>query len=124
MGGLALTQHIELIQMNSELLEGKGSYCLRSKKKTEGYQNKNKWLNQQFEKGLHYIQVLENQKQVGFIEYTDAEYSSRVVHADGYVVIHCLWVSAIGQGLWYTITEEMLKGCQGTWKKGSDGHYE
>lgn len=118
MGGLALTHHVELIEMNSELLEGKGSFCLRSKKKTEGYQNKNKWLNQQFEKGLHYIQVLENQKQVGFIEYTDAEYSSRVVHADGYVVIHCLWVSAVGKGYGTQLLKRCLKDAKERGKKG------
>lgn len=72
--------HIEIVEMDGQLLEGIGSYCLRSKKIGEGYKSKNKWLNQQFEKGLRYIQLLEEQKQVGFIEYTDAEYSSRVVH--------------------------------------------
>ena len=33
---------IELIELNNELLEGIGSYCLRSKKKSNGYLNKNK----------------------------------------------------------------------------------
>ena len=35
---------VELIEMNGELLEGMGSYCLRSKKKTVGYQNKTNGL--------------------------------------------------------------------------------
>ncbi len=104
--------------MNGELLEGIGSYCLRSKKNSEGYQNKNKWLNQQFEKGLQYIQLLENHKQVGFIEYTDAEYSSRVVYADGYVVIHCLWVSVVGNGYGTRLLAKCLEDAKMRGKKG------
>lgn len=79
----------------------------KKQKKSEGYKGKNKWLNQQFEKDLRYVQLLEDHKQVGFIEYTDAEYSSRVVHADGYVMIHCLWVSAVGKGY----CTQLLKKC-------------
>lgn len=48
--------------------------------------------------GLKYIKLLENKKQAGFIEYTASEYSSRVVHADNYLVIHCLWVHIPGKG--------------------------
>lgn len=79
----------------------------KKQEKSEGYKGKNKWLNQQFEKDLRYVQLLEDHKQVGFIEYTDAEYSSRVVHADGYVMIHCLWVSAVGKGY----GTQLLKKC-------------
>ncbi|MFC9540143.1 hypothetical protein ACFTQ7_09705 [Lysinibacillus sp. NPDC056959] len=89
---------VELVEINAKLLEGIGSYFLRSKKKSNGYIIKNKWLNNRFEEGLKYVQVTANKKQVGFIEYTEAENSSRVVHADGYVVIHCLWVSEVGKG--------------------------
>ncbi len=65
-----------MVELNCEMLEGIGSYCLRSKKKSTGYINKTSWLNDQFEEGLKYVQLLENQKQVGFIEYTAAEFSS------------------------------------------------
>ena len=58
--GLALTHHVELIEMNSELLEGKATFVYEARK-NRGLSEQNKWLNQQFEKGLHYIQVLENQ---------------------------------------------------------------
>lgn len=87
-----------MIELDNEILEGNGSYCLRSKKLSEGYLNKNKWLNDRFEEGLKYVQLFENKKPIGFIEYTEAEFSSRVVHADNYIVIHCLWVSAMGKG--------------------------
>lgn len=87
-----------MIELDNEIIEGKGSYCLRSKKLSEGYLNKNKWLNDRFEEGLKYVQLYENKKLVGFIEYTEAEFSSRVVHADNYIVIHCLWASTTGKG--------------------------
>jgi L-amino acid N-acyltransferase YncA len=109
---------VEMVEMNSESLEGMGSFCLRSKKNSPGYQNKNKWLNQQFEKGLHYIQLLENNKQVGFIEYADAEHSSRVVYADGFVVIHCLWVSAVGKGYGTQLLKKCLDDAKKRGKKG------
>ncbi|MGE7673270.1 GNAT family N-acetyltransferase [Lysinibacillus sp. NPDC094403] len=109
---------IELVEFNNELLEGIGSYCLRSKKKSSGYLNKNKWLNNRFEEGLKYVQVIDNKKQVGFIEYTEAEYSSRVVHADGYLVIHCLWVSEIGKGYGTRLINKCLEDAKKLAKKG------
>lgn len=91
--------NIQLVELdNNKILEGMGSYCLRSEQKSEGFIRKHNWLNNQFENGLKYIQLFENNKQVGFIEYTEAEFSSRVVHADNYLVIHCLWVSVNGKG--------------------------
>ncbi|MGE7694036.1 GNAT family N-acetyltransferase [Lysinibacillus sp. NPDC094177] len=109
---------IELVEINNELLEGIGSYCLRSKKKSSGYLNKNKWLNNRFEEGMKYVQVIDNKKQVGFIEYTEAEYSSRVVHADGYLVIHCLWVSEIGKGYGTRLINKCLEDAKKLAKKG------
>ncbi len=75
---------LEFIELNHELLEGMGSYCLRSKKNSKGYRQKNKWLQNSFDEGLKYVQIFKNNKQVGFIEYTAAEYSSRVVYAKGF----------------------------------------
>lgn len=91
-------ENVQMIEMDKQILEGKGSYCLRSKKESAGYINKNKWLNDRFEEGLKYVQLLENNRHIGFVEYAEAEFSSRVVHADNYLVIHCLWVSATGKG--------------------------
>ncbi|QFF99369.1 hypothetical protein PB01_11350 [Psychrobacillus glaciei] len=78
---------ILLIDLNTNLLEGIGSYCLRSKKKSDGYMNKSKWLNDRLEVGFRYVQLVGNKKQVGFIEYAESEYSSIVVHATDYLVI-------------------------------------
>jgi len=109
---------VELIELNNDLLEGIGSYCLRSKKKSSGYLNKNEWLNNRFEEGLKYVQVIDNKEQVGFIEYTEAENSSRVVHADGYLVIHCLWVSEVGKGYGSRLINKCLEDAKKLAKKG------
>jgi len=109
---------VELIELNNDLLEGIGSYCLRSKKKSSGYLNKNEWLNHRFEEGLKYVQVIDNKKQVGFIEYTEAENSSRVVHANGYLVIHCLWVSEVGKGYGTRLINKCLEDAKKLSKKG------
>ena len=109
---------MQVIEFDTELLEGIGSYCLRSKKKSLGYINKSKWLNERFEEGLKYVQLLENKKQVGFIEYTDTEYSSRVVHADNYLVIHCLWVGETGKGYGAKLIDHCIMHAE---RKGKEG---
>lgn len=107
-----------MVELDTKILEGRGSFCLRSKKKSLGYINKNKWLNESFEKGLKYIQLIENKKQVGFIEYTDAEFSSRVVHANNYLVIHCLWVSQTGKGYGTKLINKCLQDAKSNSKRG------
>lgn len=107
-----------MIELDTEILEGMGSYCLRSKKKSIGYINKDKWLNDRFDEGLRYVQLIEDKKQVGFIEYTDAEFSSRVVHADNYLVIHCLWVSEIGKGYGTKLINKCLQDAKKQSKHG------
>jgi len=110
--------NVELVECNNEFLEGTGGFCLRSKKKSSGYLNKNKWLNNRFEEGLKYVQVIDNKKQVGFIEYTEAENSSRVVYADGYLVIHCLWVSTVGKGYGTRLINKCIEDAKKLAKKG------
>ncbi|MGE7925828.1 GNAT family N-acetyltransferase [Viridibacillus arvi] len=111
-------EDLQMVELDTEILEGTGSFCLRSKKKSLGYINKNKWLNESFEKGLKYIQLIENKKQVGFIEYTDAEFSSRVVHANNYLVIHCLWVSETGKGYGTKLINKCLQDAENQSKLG------
>ncbi|MFP7296821.1 GNAT family N-acetyltransferase [Neobacillus niacini] len=109
---------LQIVELDPNMLEGTGSYCLRSKKKSLGYINKNKWLNERFEEGLKYVQLMEDNKQVGFIEYTDAEFSSRVVHANHYLVIHCLWVSETGKGYGTKLINKCLRDAKRQSKQG------
>lgn len=107
-----------MLELNSTTIEGIGSFCLRSKKKSNGYISKNKWLNNSFEKGLKYIQLFEDEKQVGFIEYTDSEFSSRVVYAENYLIIHCLWVSETGKGYGMKLINKCLEDAKNRGKNG------
>nr|WP_096185697.1 GNAT family N-acetyltransferase [Evansella halocellulosilytica] len=89
---------VDMVELNAENLEDTGCYCLRSKPNSIGYTNKNNWLKGRFNEGLKYIKIMEESKPAGFIEYTPIEYSSRVVHGENYLVIHCLWVNVTGKG--------------------------
>lgn len=80
--------------------------------------NKSKWLNDRFEEGLRYVQLVENKKQVGFIEYAESEYSSRVVHAKGYLVIHCLWVSENRKGYGTQLINKCIQDAKKSLKNG------
>ena len=90
--------NVKLVRLNELNIDNTGCYCLRSKPNSPGYIDKNIWLKERFREGLTYIQIMEDNKQAGFIEYAPIEYSSRVVYGENYVVIHCLWVHITGKG--------------------------
>jgi len=69
-----------------------GFFCYKSKPKAEGYGRKLAWLEQRFAEGLRIKIVYEGGRSVGFIEYTPGEFAWRPVNAEGYLVVHCLWV--------------------------------
>lgn len=102
-----IMESINFVELKEENLEGEGCYCLRSKPNSHGYRNKSKWLKNQFQEGLKYVKVMENNKPAGFIEYTPIENSSRVVHGENYLVIHCLWVNITGKGY----ASQLIKKC-------------
>jgi GNAT superfamily N-acetyltransferase len=77
-------------------VENTGFFCFMSKKKSEGYQRKLRWLKDRFDEGLR-IKMLELPER-GFIEYIPGEHAWRAVHADGYLLIHCLWVVGKSKG--------------------------
>lgn len=76
-----------------------GCYCMRSMQKHEGYRKKVAWTEANTANGLTYLQLKRGKKTAGFIEYAPGEQCWRVIHADGYIVIHCLWVGETGLGL-------------------------
>lgn len=91
-----MNQPLEIIKNR---LDQHGCYCMRSMQKHSGYIKKVKWTEENFDQGLEYVQIKEGKKTLGFIEYAPGEQCWRVVHADGYMVIHCLWVGVSGMGL-------------------------
>jgi len=86
----------EILEVTAENVEKTGFFCYMSKKKSEGYQRKLKWLKRRFAEGLR-IKMLALPER-GFIEYIPAERAWRAVHADGYLLIHCLWVVGKSKG--------------------------
>ena len=88
----------DIIELEESGVDGNGCYCLRSKAKSNGYQNKNNWVKRMFQDGLKYVKIMEDGKPLGFIEYIPIEHSSRVVFGENYLVIHCLWVQVTGKG--------------------------
>jgi predicted GNAT family acetyltransferase len=107
-----------MVELNEENLESGGCYCLRSKPKSKGYTNKNKWLKESFNNGLKYIKIMDDNKPAGFVEYTPIEYSSRVVHGDNYLVIHCLWVNVTGKGFASKLIDNCIQDAKEQKKNG------
>lgn len=63
--------------------------------KHEGHLTKLRWLDNRFAEGLT-IKLLypaSERKPVGFIEYVPGEFAWRAVDAEGWIFIHCIWVS-------------------------------
>ncbi|MBI5000479.1 MAG: GNAT family N-acetyltransferase [Euryarchaeota archaeon] len=84
---------VSIVDVTPETIAWHGLFCQKSKKKSEGYLRKLRWVMERFKDGLRYKMLLtEDGHYVGFIEYMPGERSWRNVEADGYMVIHCLWV--------------------------------
>ena len=86
----------KIIDINKNNIDEYGLFCKKSQKREVGYQNKVKWIKERFKEGLKYklLIVKEGERETsrGFIEYIPGEYSWRGIQADGWMVIHCLWV--------------------------------
>ncbi len=86
----------KIIDVNAENVDQVGFFCYMSKKKAVGYTQKLNWLKARFAEGMR-IKMVELPER-GFIEYIPGEYTWRSVQADGYMVIHCLWVVGKSKG--------------------------
>ncbi len=87
---------VKIIDINKKNIDEQELFCKKTKKKLAGYQNKVKWIKERFKEGLKYklLIVKDNNKETsrGMIEYIPGEYNWRGIQADGWMVIHCLWV--------------------------------
>lgn len=100
----------EMITVDAENVDRQGFFCYMSKRKAPGYCQKHEWLTARFAEGLKLQLVHEiGGRTVGFIEYIPGEFAWRVVHAPGYLVIHCLWVVGKGKGKGYGV--RLLQTC-------------
>ena len=113
-----LKNDVTLIDVNANNVSETGFFCCMSKKKSEGYRRKLDWLKLRFTEGLK-IKML-GQGQRGFIEYIPGEYAWRAVNAEGYMLIHCLWVVGKSKDKGYAglLLNECIKDAQKSKMKG------
>ncbi|BBH19414.1 acetyltransferase [Paenibacillus baekrokdamisoli] len=102
---------IEIIDVNADNVEETGFFCMRSKPKTVGYQQKLHWLKERFSEGLKLKVIQDGDHPKGFIEYVPSEYTWRTVEAENFIIIHCLWIVGQGKGKGYgsRLLEECIK---------------
>ncbi|MFX1258140.1 MAG: GNAT family N-acetyltransferase [Promethearchaeota archaeon] len=95
----------KIIDINEKNINEFGLFCKKTKKNLAGYQNKIEWIKERFKEGLKYklLLVKEGNKETsrGMIEYIPGEYNWRGIQADGWIVIHCLWVVGKHKGKGY-----------------------
>lgn len=105
----------KIVDVNKGNIDGCGLLCFQSKKQTEGYKKKVEWIRRRFDEGLciKLVSVDEGAKRGfrirGFIEYIPGEYSWRGISADGYMVIHCIWV--VGRAKGHGFGSKLLEQC-------------
>ena len=92
---------VKIISVDAADVDEERFFCYKSKPKSEGYQHKLDWLRQSFAEGLRLEILYEGNRSVGYVEYVPGEYAWRAVKAEGYMVIHCLWVVGRGKGKGY-----------------------
>ena len=100
---------MNIIDITPENVEEKGFFCLMSRRRSEGYQRKLKWLEARFHEGLQIKMLDLSEGGRGFIEYIPGEYAWRPVNAAGYFLIHCLWVVGKSKGNGYATM--LLEDC-------------
>ena len=89
-----MNSEIKIVGLNSENIAEYRPACFLNPK-NEGYQKKLEWSKKRFSEGLK-IKLLYLEKEgkcIGFIEYIPGEYAWRAVDAEGYMFIHCMWIS-------------------------------
>jgi len=108
----------DLLTVTNDNVDGLGFFCCMSKKKSEGYQRKLRWLKERFSEGMR-IRLLALPER-GFIEYIPGEHAWRAVQADGYMFVHCLWVvgKSKGKGFGATLLDECVADAQQSKMKG------
>jgi len=89
-------KRIEIVDVNEDNVSQTGFFCYMSKRQTEGYQRKLRWVKERLAEGMR-IKILKLPER-GFIEYIPGEYAWRAVKAKGYMFIHCLWVVGKSKG--------------------------
>lgn len=100
---------MRLIDVTLDTVDRTGFFCLMSRRKAPGYQQKLAWLRARFAEGLT-IKLLDlADGGRGFIEYLPGAHAWRPVYADDYMFVHCLWVVGQSRGKGYS--QILLDAC-------------
>ncbi|MFW9989187.1 MAG: GNAT family N-acetyltransferase [Candidatus Odinarchaeota archaeon] len=93
---------VKIVDVNENNIDKQELFCKKTKKKFPGYKNKVNWMKKRFKEGLKYkvLYVKEGNKETsrGMIEYIPGKYNWRGIQADGWMVIHCIWVVGKAKG--------------------------
>ena len=102
---------MNIIDVNKENVSTTGFFCYMSKRKSEGYRRKLRWLQERFDEGLRLKMLDLRMGGRGFIEYIPGESAWRAINAEGYMVVHCIWVAGQSRGKGYAtlLLNECLK---------------
>ncbi len=104
----------EIIDTNADNIGG-CSLCGNKNANNLGLRRKVNWLTERYAEGLRY-KVLRSEKSgdIGMIEYAPGSHAWRPVEAEGYLVIHCLWVirKHKGKGLGSLLLDSCLRDAQ------------
>lgn len=99
---------MEIITLNSDNIAHEHICCAIADKKCQtGYEAKKEFLTQQFDQG--YVFKKFDVRGKVFIEYVPVENAWAPVHAPGYMMINCFWVSGKYKGKGYG--KQLLQAC-------------
>jgi len=104
----------KIIEINGEKFSDYPPVICFINPKHEHYGLKIDWLKRRFKEGLKIklLQMENDQKIAGFIEYIPGDYAWRAVDAKKYLFIHCLWVypnKNKNKGLGSVLVDEVIK---------------
>jgi predicted GNAT family acetyltransferase len=87
-------ENVKIINVDEKNISEYEPTCFLNPK-NEGYQIKRKWLKKRFSEGMKIklLYVKGEKKPVAYIEYVPGEFAWRAVDAEGYMFIHCIWIS-------------------------------
>ena len=104
-----MNDKVKIVSVNADNVDAEGFFCYKSKPKSEGYGRKLDWLKQRFSEGLRIKILYEGKRSFGFIEYIPGEFAWRAIKANGYLVVHCIWV--VGRGKKKGYGSRLLNEC-------------
>ena len=113
---------IKIITVNKENISQYPPVCFLNPQ-NEGYLKKLEWVKKRFSEGLK-IKLLyleNNKKPIGFIEYISGELAWRAVDANGYMFIHCIWITPNknkGKGYGSILIKECIEDARAEGKQG------